>query len=63
MFQQMSVKNLFSNCFKSTFWTFMQFTSNRRDKLWMFQQMSIKNTFYSCFKTTFCTLMQFSSNR
>ncbi|VEN41780.1 unnamed protein product [Callosobruchus maculatus] len=36
MLQQMSIKNSFYNCFKSTFRTFMQFTSNRCDKLWMF---------------------------
>ncbi|VEN54884.1 unnamed protein product [Callosobruchus maculatus] len=35
MFQQMSIKRTFKNCFESTFCTPMQFASNRCDKLWM----------------------------
>ncbi|VEN61667.1 unnamed protein product, partial [Callosobruchus maculatus] len=36
MFQQMSIKITFHSCFKSTFCTLVQFTSNGFDKLWMF---------------------------
>ncbi|VEN54879.1 unnamed protein product [Callosobruchus maculatus] len=36
MFQQMSIKINFYDCFKSTFWTLMKFTSNRCGKVWMF---------------------------
>ncbi|VEN41779.1 unnamed protein product [Callosobruchus maculatus] len=36
MLQQMSIKIMLCNCFKGTSCTFMQFTSNRCDKLWMF---------------------------
>nr|CAH7729066.1 unnamed protein product [Callosobruchus chinensis] len=57
MFQQMFIKRSFCNCFKSTFCTLMQFSSNRRYKFWMFRQMSIKRRFYNCFKSTFCTFV------
>ncbi|VEN54880.1 unnamed protein product, partial [Callosobruchus maculatus] len=38
MYQQMFIKKSFYNCFKSTFCTLMQFTSNRCNKVWMFSK-------------------------